>query len=80
VANAPYNNMCLAFPGKIISIQDQQATADFDGIKKTVNISIVPEVQVGDFVIVHAGFAIQKLTKEDAWEVLKEYENGKKIV
>lgn len=71
--------MCLAFPGKIIEIIDQQATADFDGIEKSVNISLVPEVKKGDYVIVHAGFAIQTLTKEDAQEVLKEYENAEKI-
>ena len=71
--------MCLAFPGKIISINGQQATADFDGIKKDINISLVPDIIPGEYVIVHAGFAIQKLTKDDAWHVLKEYENGKNI-
>lgn len=72
--------MCLAFPGKILSIDDQQATVDFDGVRKNINISLVPDVTIGDFVIVHAGFAISKLTAEDAWTVLKEYENGKKII
>lgn len=72
--------MCLAFPGKIISIKDQQATADFDGVQKDISIALVPDIQKGDYVIVHAGFAIQQLTKEDAWEVLKEYENAKKIL
>ena len=71
--------MCLAFPGKIVSIDNQQATADFDGIKKEVNISLVPDIKKGDYVIVHAGFAIQQLTEEDAWKVLEEYEKGKKI-
>jgi hydrogenase expression/formation protein HypC len=72
--------MCLAFPGKIIALKNQQATADFDGVKKDINISLVPAVAVGDFVIVHAGFAISQLSNEDAWEVLNEYEKGKKIV
>jgi hydrogenase expression/formation protein HypC len=72
--------MCLAFPGKIIAINDQQATADFDGVQKKINIGLVPDIKKGEFVIVHAGFAIEKLTKEDAWEVLKEYEKGKKII
>ena len=70
--------MCLAFPGKITKLAGLRATADFDGIQKEVNISLVPKIKEGDFVIVHAGFAISQLTKEDAWEVLKEYENGKK--
>ena len=71
--------MCLAFPGKIIALKNQQATADFDGVKKDINISLVPAAKVGDFVIVHAGFAISQLSTEDAWEVLQEYESGKKI-
>lgn len=72
--------MCLAFPGKIVSIENQQAIADFDGVQKKINIGLVPEIKIGDFVIVHAGFAIQKLTEEDAWAVLQEYEKGKKII
>lgn len=69
--------MCLAFPGKIIKIQNnQQATADFNGIRKEINISLVNDAKKGDYVIVHAGFAIQVLTKKDAWEVLKEFEKS----
>jgi hydrogenase expression/formation protein HypC len=69
--------MCLAFPGKIIKIQnDQQATADFKGVIKEINISLISDAKKGDYVIVHAGFAIQILTKEDAWEVLKEFEKN----
>lgn len=68
--------MCLAYPGKIISIDGQQAIVDFDGVQKKINISMI-EAEKGDYVIVHAGFAVQKLTKEDAWEVLKTYESGR---
>lgn len=66
--------MCLAFPGKIISISGQQAIVDFGGIKKEINLTLVPEVKKGDYAVVHAGFAIQILSEKDAWEVLKEYE------
>ncbi len=72
--------MCLAFPGKIIEIKNQQATVDFDGVQKNVNVGLVPDVKKGDWVIVHAGFAIEKLTNEDAWTVLQEYEKGKKLI
>ena len=72
--------MCLAFPGKIVEIKNQQATADFDGVQKKINTGLVPGIKKGDWVIVHAGFAISQLTQEDAWEVLKEYEKGKKII
>ena len=70
--------MCLAYPGKIEKIEGDQAVADFDGMKKTVNISLVSDAEVGDHVIVHAGFAVQKLTKEDAWAGLKTYESARK--
>lgn len=70
--------MCLAFPGKIISIENQQAIVDFKGIQKKINISLV-EVEVGDFVTVHAGFAIQALSAEDAREVINEFEKANEI-
>ncbi|EKE19376.1 MAG: hydrogenase maturation factor [uncultured bacterium] len=73
------NFMCLAYPGKIISVNGQQATADFDGVQKEINISLV-EIKKGDYVIVHAGFAIEKLSNEDAWIVLEEYEKARKIL
>jgi hydrogenase expression/formation protein HypC len=60
--------MCLAIPGKIIAIKNQQATADFNGIKKEINVSLV-EAKIGDYVIVHAGFAIEKMEEENAKEI-----------
>lgn len=55
-----YLYMCLAIPGKILKINDQTAEVDFNGIRKEINISVV-DVEVGDFVMVHAGFAIEKM-------------------
>jgi hydrogenase expression/formation protein HypC len=63
--------MCLAIPGKIIAIKNQLATVDFDGIKKEINISLV-SVKIGEYVMVHAGFAIEKMDDEYAKE-MKEY-------
>ncbi|MDF1498691.1 MAG: HypC/HybG/HupF family hydrogenase formation chaperone [Patescibacteria group bacterium] len=62
--------MCLAIPGKIKSVNKKTKVAlvNFDGIEREVNVSLV-EVKKGDFVIVHAGFAIQKLTSRDAKEI-----------
>ena len=62
--------MCLAIPGKIIEKIGQQATVDFSGIKKEVNVSLV-KAKVGEYVVVHAGFAIEKLDKQEADEVNK---------
>ena len=61
--------MCLAYPGKIKSIKGENAVVDFSGIKKEVNISFV-KVKVGDCVIVHAGFAIEKLRMLEAKEAI----------
>lgn len=55
--------MCLAIPGKILTINKQLATVDFDGVEKDINISLV-EVKIGDYVMVHAGFAIEKMDPE----------------
>jgi len=52
--------MCLAIPGKILKIRGQKAEIDFNGIQKEINIAMV-DVKVGDFVMVHAGFAIEKM-------------------
>ena len=60
--------MCLAIPGKIIAIKNQLATVDFDGIEKEVNIFLV-DVKIGEYVMVHAGFAIEKMDDEYAKEM-----------
>ncbi|HEC89283.1 MAG TPA: HypC/HybG/HupF family hydrogenase formation chaperone [Thermoplasmatales archaeon] len=65
--------MCLAVPGKIIDINEdkQHATVDYgDGIKRTVNISLV-NAKIGTYVLVHAGFAIQTVDPKEAEETLE---------
>ncbi len=62
--------MCLAVPGKILSIDENDiANVDFGGVERPVNVSLV-EVSEGDHVIVHAGYAIQVLSEEDAQHTL----------
>jgi len=68
--------MCLAYPGRIVSLNGDRATADFDGIEKEANVSLVKDVKVNDFIMVHAGFAIQKMDKEEAGEVFRLYEEA----
>ena len=64
--------MCLAFPGKIIDIKNkEQATVDFDGVRKEINVSLVSGIKKGDFVIVHAGFAVEKIEKNVKKEIDK---------
>lgn len=71
--------MCLAIPGKILSIVGEEvarlARVDFGGIVREVNLCYVPEANVGDYVIVHVGFAISVVDEAEAnrvFEYLKE--------
>lgn len=67
--------MCLAVPSKIVKIDGDNAVVEIDGIRRTVNISLVRNVQTGDYVLLHAGFAIQKWSEEDVREyreIMKE--------
>lgn len=63
--------MCLAIPSKIISIEDSRAVIDVYGARRDISLMLLEnEVNVGDYVIVHAGFAIQKLQEDVAKETL----------
>ena len=66
--------MCLAVPGRIMAIEGddlilRSGTVDFSGITKRVNLSYVPEATVGDFVLVHVGFAISTVDEDEAAKV-----------
>ncbi|MFV9504262.1 MAG: HypC/HybG/HupF family hydrogenase formation chaperone [Oscillochloridaceae bacterium umkhey_bin13] len=66
--------MCLGIPGKVISITDtdgiRMGRVDFDGIVKEVCLAYLPEIAVGDYTIVHVGFAISQLDEQSARETL----------
>lgn len=66
--------MCLGIPGRIIESQDKElmrmGKVDFGGITREVSLAYVPEAVVGDYVIVHAGFAISRVDEEEALETL----------
>jgi hydrogenase expression/formation protein HypC len=63
--------MCLAIPGRIVAIEDNLATVDINGVVTRADITLLENLSVGDFVLVHAGFAIQKYDREDAEETLR---------
>ena len=63
--------MCLAIPAKIISIEGHNAIADFDGTTKQIVIALLPKIEVGKFVIVHAGYAIEEINEVAAKESLE---------
>jgi hydrogenase expression/formation protein HypC len=68
--------MCLAVPGKVVSISGEDPLArvgkiDFGGILKEASLAYVPEVKIGDYVIVHVGFALSKVDEEEAHKVFE---------
>jgi hydrogenase expression/formation protein HypC len=63
--------MCLAIPSKIIGIDNNMATIDVDGVRRQTSLLLLEDARVGDYVIVHAGFAIQKLDEVSALETLR---------
>ena len=68
--------MCLAVPGQVLKVEEdtlRTATVSFGGVTKSVSLALVPEAGVGDYVIVHVGFAISKLDEEAAKRTLETY-------
>ena len=63
--------MCLAIPTLIKSIDGQQAEVEIAGVTRTISVAMTPEAQVGDYVIVHTGFALSVLDQEEAEETLR---------
>ncbi len=70
-------SMCLAVPMKVISVKGKKAFADLGGVKREIDISLVKNIKVGDYIIVHAGFAIQKLNKKEALNTLELFKQIK---
>ena len=71
--------MCLAVPGKVVSIDHQAdpltGMIDFGGVRKEACLEYLPDVRVGEYVIVHVGFALQRLDEESARQTLELFEN-----
>jgi hydrogenase expression/formation protein HypC len=62
--------MCLAIPSKITKIENNMAVIDVNGVRREASLLLVEDAQVGDYVIVHAGFAISKIDEQAALETL----------
>lgn len=62
--------MCIAVPLEVVEIRDNIARARFGDSSREVHLDLVDEVRVGDFILVHAGFAIEKLNREEAEKTL----------
>ena len=75
--------MCLAIPGQVLTVDtpsdawSRTGRVRFGTIEKTINLAYAPDAGVGDYVLVHVGFALQKIDPEEAariWEILREME------
>jgi hydrogenase expression/formation protein HypC len=63
--------MCLAVPMRLIERSGNTGIAEVSGVRKEVRLDLLPDAKVGEYVIIHAGFAIQKLDEEEAEETLR---------
>lgn len=74
--------MCLAVPGRIEKIEGEKAIVDFGGLKKEVDVTFAEDVGLGDYVLVHVGFVIQKVDEvvaKETYRLLAEIETEDKI-
>ena len=57
--------MCLAFPAKVLDIKGDLATVERSGVKRSASLMLLPEAKVGDYVLIHAGFAMQVVDEQE---------------
>lgn len=67
--------MCLAVPMQVKEIEDDCAICEIDGVKREVSLMMVEGTEIGDYVLIHAGFAIERLDKADAEETIRLFRN-----
>jgi len=71
--------MCLAIPMKLIKIERNKGVVELSGVKKEISLDLLKEVKLGDYLIIHAGFAIEKLNEEEAKKTLAIWEEISEI-
>ena len=69
--------MCLAIPGRVVAITegegfDRRGTVDYDGARQEISLAYLPETKIGDYVLVHVGFAMTRLDTAEAERILRE--------
>ncbi|BDZ67683.1 HypC/HybG/HupF family hydrogenase formation chaperone [Methanobacterium ferruginis] len=72
--------MCIAAPAQIIEINDNVATVDFGGVRQQAKLDLVSDVDVGRYVLVHSGYAIEVLSDQEAQESLEAWDELLKIM
>lgn len=71
--------MCLAIPMKVVKVEDEIGIVEYKGIQKKINLSLVHPIDIGDYVLVHTGFAIQKIDEEEFYKTMEILEEESKI-
>ena len=71
--------MCLAIPLKLIEIDGKNAVGESMGMRRNLRVDFIPEPKIGDYVIVHAGFAIERLPEKQALEDIEAWEEVKDV-
>lgn len=72
--------MCLAVPARILTLDGYDATVDIAGIVRAANVRLTPDAKVGDYVLLHTGYAIQQLSPEEAKETLETIQEAAEII
>jgi len=63
--------MCLAIPAKVVALDGPLATVEIGGVRKSASVHLLDDVRLGDYVIMHAGFALSRLQEDEAQETLR---------
>jgi len=71
--------MCLGVPVKVVQREGKEGIGEFKGVKRNISFALLDDAKVGDYVILHAGFAIQKLDKKEAEKTLELFEELAKL-
>ncbi|RCX12225.1 hydrogenase maturation protein HypC [Anaerobacterium chartisolvens] len=72
--------MCLAVPGRVVKIEDKTAIVDVMGASAEVSVELIRNVDIGDYVLVHAGCAIQRIDEDEALDTIKLFKELKELV
>lgn len=67
--------MCVAVPGKVIEVYEDEALVEFIEIKKKVNIALINDVNVGDYLLIHVGIAIEKIDKDEGKKTVEIFKS-----
>ena len=71
--------MCVAIPGKVLEIKGSKGVIEFGGLSKEVELYLTPDAQVGDYVLLHAGFAIRRIDEGEAQKTLRLLEEMSEV-